>query len=478
MQAWVGAAAVLLLAAVASATAGERPALLRCAFAADKGQPQATCQIGPAIDLGRIQHVTWRREGRTGTVDARYTPFAPGGAGAVLFHVDRGDKARAKIVSTIAADLIRLVDSARGIGSALRVGLSLGSDRFDVPNQLGAGRDDIARTLFNTKADGTVGDTARNVTQALGLVAAAPEERRVLVIASDGKADDAAYGSDTAVSLAQERRVIVNAILYRDNSEAPGAIGLRRLVEETGGVLIETQPNARLDDGGVSRFGQFLRSGGSASFPLDPRDPRGRYVVGVEIEGGARLSGTFSADIDPTGAAASASRPVAAPLPAAAPNAPGLAEGTGFDRALAAIRRMFAANPQLLEIVVGGILLLVALGAGSAWLRRRGIRAYLQIEDDPGTRIPIRANGVRLGRHSDNDIRFSERSVHRYHALLMRDPESQRYVITDVSRDQARSNGVVVNSEIVKRAELAHGDLVELGEVRFRFLYTGKGAKA
>ncbi|MBP0575817.1 hypothetical protein J8J27_34370, partial [Mycobacterium tuberculosis] len=65
--------------------------------------------------------MTWRREGRTGTVDARFTAFAPGGAGAVLFHVDRGDKARAKIVATMAADLIRLVDSARGIGSQLRV---------------------------------------------------------------------------------------------------------------------------------------------------------------------------------------------------------------------------------------------------------------------------------------------------------------------------------------------------------------------
>lgn len=476
MRAWVPAA--LLLVGTVTAAAGERPALLRCAFTAPSGQPQATCQIGPATDLGRIQHVTWRREGRTGTVDARYTPFAPGGSGAVLFHVDRGDKARAKIVTTMATDLIRLVDSARGIGPGVRVGLTLGSDRFDIPAQLGTNRDDVARALFSLKADGAIGDTARLAGQAIGLVAAAPEDRRVLVIASDGKPEDAAYGSDTLVNLAQSRRVIVNAVLYRDGSDAPGAIGLRRLVEETGGVLVESLAGARLDDAAVTRFGQFLRSGGTATFPLDARDPRGRYVVGVEIEGGARLSGTFSADVDPDRVVADASTPRAAPVPVAAPGAPGLAEGTGLDRAFAFVSKTLAANPRILQLVGGILALLIALGLASAWLRRRGIRAYLQIEDDPGTRIPVRANGVRLGRHSDNDIRFAERSVHRYHALLMRDPDSQRYVITDVSRDQARSNGVVVNSEIVKRAELAHGDLVELGEVRFRFLYTGKGAKA
>lgn len=478
MQAWVPAAALLVAGTVTAATAGERPALLRCAFAAQTGQPQATCLIGPAADLGRIQHVTWRREGRTGTVDARYTPFAPGGGGAVLFHVDRGDKARAKTVSTMAVDLIRLVDSARGIGAGVRVGLTLGSDRFDTPVQLGTSRDDVARALFNMKADGAIGDTTRVVGQALGLVAAAPEERRVLVVASDGKAEDAAYGSDTLVNLAQNRRIVVNAVLYRDGGEAPGAIGLRRLVEETGGILVESAPGARLDDAAVTRFGQFLRSGGTATFPLDARDPRGRYVVGVEIEGGARLSGTFSADLDPDRTIAEAAAQRSAAIPTAASDTPGLADGTGLDRAIAFTRGAIAGNPRILQLAGGLVVLLVALVFGSAWLRRRGIRAYLQIEDDPGTRIPVRANGVRLGRHSDNDIRFSERSVHRYHALLMRDPDSQRYVITDVSRDQARSNGVVVNSEIVKRAELAHGDLVELGEVRFRFLYTGKGAKA
>lgn len=477
MRAWVLAAA-LVAAAAGGAAAGERPALLRCAFATVAGQPQATCQIGPAVDLGRVQHVTWRREGRTGTVDARYVPFSPGGSGAILFHVDRGDKARAKPVAAMAADLIRLVDSAKGIGTGVRIGLTLGADKLDVPNPLGAGRDDVARALFNTKADGAVGNTAAVASDALGLVAAAPEERRILVVASDGKAEDAAYGSDALVNLAQERRVIVTAVLYRDGGEAPGAIGLRRLVEETGGLMVETAPGGKLDDAAVTRFGQFLRSGGTASFPLDARDPRGRYVVGVEIEGGARLSGTFSADLDPDRSAAgpAASRP--APLPVAAPDAPGLAEGSGLDRALAFLSRTLSANPRLLQLAGGIAVVLIGLAALSAWLRRRGIRAYLQIEDDPGTRIPVRANGVRLGRHSDNDIRFSERSVHRYHALLMRDPETQRYVITDVSRDQARSNGVVVNSEIVKRAELAHGDLVELGEVRFRFLYTGKGAKA
>jgi hypothetical protein len=462
-----------------AALASERPALLRCSFAAKDNGPQAACDIGPAADLGRIQRVSWRKEGQTGTVDARYTPFAPSGKGAVLFLVNRGDKTRAKTVATITSDLIRLVDSARSTGAGIRVGLGTTTDRFDIPAPVGASREDIAKSISAIKADGVVGDAAALGTAAVQVLAGAADPRRLLVIVSDGRAEDASYGSDDLVALAQDQHVNVLALVYRDGGDAPGLVGVRRLVEETGGVLMETGPGARVDEGAISRFGQYLHSGGTATFPLDSRDPRGRYVVGVEIEGGARLSGTFSADLN----AAPIAQPVAAPAaevtrvqeaPVVAENAPGLAESSGFDRALQFLRKMANANRGLMELAGGLLVLLILVGWVSSYLRRRGIRAFIQIEDDPGTRIAIRADGIRLGRHSDNDIRFSERSVHRYHALLTRDPDTSRYVITDLSRDQARSNGVVVNSEIIKRAELAHGDLVELGEVRFRFLYNGK----
>jgi len=120
-------------------------------------------------------------------------------------------------------------------------------------------------------------------------------------------------------------------------------------------------------------------------------------------------------------------------------------------------------------------LALIAAFAVARLLRRaRRIRIFAWIEmlDQRRTRFPVTKPGVRLGRHSDNDIRFRDKSVHRYHAILQRDAATGRYQIADVSGNQARSNGVMVNGELVHQpVVLGNGDTIELGDVSFRFVY-------
>ncbi len=90
----------------------------------------------------------------------------------------------------------------------------------------------------------------------------------------------------------------------------------------------------------------------------------------------------------------------------------------------------------------------------------------LEIVDDGATALPVRGNMVRIGRHEENDICLSSKSVHRYHAVMHLTDE-QRYIITDISG--LDGNGVFVNAERIENTLLQNGDLIELGDVKLRF---------
>lgn len=93
------------------------------------------------------------------------------------------------------------------------------------------------------------------------------------------------------------------------------------------------------------------------------------------------------------------------------------------------------------------------------------VLAWVQFLDAKSTRVPIISASVRIGRHVDNDITLENRTVHRHHAVLHRSVDGV-FTITDLDT----RNRVYVNREAIQSRELADGDLVELGEVRFRFL--------
>lgn len=99
----------------------------------------------------------------------------------------------------------------------------------------------------------------------------------------------------------------------------------------------------------------------------------------------------------------------------------------------------------------------------------RELRGAMPLIDVIGDEADVHRLGgtmVRIGRHEENDIRLTSQTVHRYHAVLHRTPE-ETFVITDLSGPQG--NGVIVNTERVEQAQLAPGDLIELGDVRLRF---------
>ncbi len=86
----------------------------------------------------------------------------------------------------------------------------------------------------------------------------------------------------------------------------------------------------------------------------------------------------------------------------------------------------------------------------------------------PGAEFSIAKALVRIGRLEELDLCISHRSISREHARVTH--KGGAFEIEDLQS----ANGVRVNSSSVKRSALRSGDVVELGQVRFRFVGAGE----
>lgn len=91
----------------------------------------------------------------------------------------------------------------------------------------------------------------------------------------------------------------------------------------------------------------------------------------------------------------------------------------------------------------------------------------LTIEDDQANRtvVPLARDEYSIGRGEDNTVRLTERNISRRHARIARDAE--RWVVFDAGS----YNGCYVNgARVSQRQELAHGDLVQVGDYRLELV--------
>lgn len=86
----------------------------------------------------------------------------------------------------------------------------------------------------------------------------------------------------------------------------------------------------------------------------------------------------------------------------------------------------------------------------------------------PGAEFSIAKPLVRIGRLEELDLCISHRSISREHARVTQ--KDGNFEIEDLQS----ANGVRVNGSSVKRSALRSGDVVELGQVRFRFVGAGE----
>ena len=87
----------------------------------------------------------------------------------------------------------------------------------------------------------------------------------------------------------------------------------------------------------------------------------------------------------------------------------------------------------------------------------------------PGAEFALTGDKVRIGRAEDLDMWINHRSISREHAEVQKEPDGGLRLI-----DLGSANGVRVNGEDVQNTLLVAGDVVELGQVRFRFVGAGE----
>lgn len=113
-------------------------------------------------------------------------------------------------------------------------------------------------------------------------------------------------------------------------------------------------------------------------------------------------------------------------------------------------------------------LLLVCLVAG-LWLKLRGKRnpAYAYLYRLKGRRLvkhSITTDVVRIGRHPNNELRLNDKSISRFHAEIVRNPNG-----TFSIHDADSKNGIRVGFRPVNSTLLREGDLIDVGGIRMKF---------
>ena len=95
--------------------------------------------------------------------------------------------------------------------------------------------------------------------------------------------------------------------------------------------------------------------------------------------------------------------------------------------------------------------------------RERITRVLIGSFGDQELRFPLFKKRLTIGRTNDNDIQLRTSYISRRHAVILTEGDATRVV------DWGSKNGVFVNSERIKEHYLSNGDIVSIGNAKFRY---------
>jgi ABC transport system ATP-binding/permease protein len=108
-------------------------------------------------------------------------------------------------------------------------------------------------------------------------------------------------------------------------------------------------------------------------------------------------------------------------------------------------------------------------GMTGQMLLQRPNRLVMLIGPTPGDEYPLDKDRTTIGRAEDATISVNHNSVSRLHCEIHMLSEGRFEIV-----DKGSSNGVRVNSSDLPRGIIEAGDLIELGDVRFKFVGVGQ----
>lgn len=405
---------------------------------------------------------------------------------ALLFLVDTSDLERQAVVEQNIDHMKRMLEQAP---QSYDLGLATFDSDLRIEAAVGSQRQDILAAADRVRTRGPTTELYRSGLDAIEVLSKNPAEQKVLVIFSDGMAEDKAYYHSDVISAAQQTGVIIYGLGYAlSETDSVALQTLRRLAEETGGVFVAADSQMMLPDTFLSDPYHRLRTSGrlwvelAGASPLSAEGPRQVNLVWILAQGTATASVELA---PPTTMTAGVPTPQQSDL--------GDTQATTVEPATDNGRATMFPSPGLVPesatlptyvIAIGaaGLVLLVALIALALWYfsRDRGPPAatvtmadmstpttvgFLEERENDNARHLIASDVFRIGRHSENDLTLHDPSISRHHAEIVRRRDGS-FAISDLES----MNGVFVNNRQHRKTILRDGDLVELGDVPLRFI--------
>lgn len=427
-----------------------------------------------------------------------FTNFAAGNQkSAWLFLIDRSNPKRAKTVKRnveLVSEQMRRASDKRLIGVATFASdlkIVLPPDSF---------HSNLKDKMSSITADGFATEFYSNALEGIQILERVKADRKALVILSDGKAEDTAYSRSDVVKKATEAGVIVFGLGFAETAnDTPSLQGLRRLAEDTGGMSAFVVGNQNFEPGFLEGLTNHVENGGTVRAPVKDIAKSSEIRLEVAIAGGETYFHSETVEFTKGGKD---------PLDDEVKDMPLIGKLYGvFGKGKGSLAEWAVANSTLAWLIPA-ILIALVLGFFGFFATRNSTDDGLESPDggeswnlnvepstqvlspespDGGTRVvsghsvnsigyfevvgseevryEINGQSASIGRHSDNDIRLINDSVHRYHADVHVAPDGQAAL-----SDRHTKNGVLVNGERITKVTLSTGDLVELGEVRLRFI--------
>jgi len=438
-------------------------------------------------------------------IEARVSAFSdnPLNTSALMILVDTSvGSSRTPRNATIESNKEVILDILNAVQPRTQVGVYAFANDLKEIAPLGTPASETRQKVAGLKADGMGTRLYRRAMDAIEKLSAAKVDRKALLIFSDGQDEDTGYTLANLQEAASKANVIVMTVGCPENAQDIPALGnLERLAQEAQGFYAQMElpvsgksgPTKNPPGLGAAILAS-LDGGGEVVASLKDVKPDGVVTVTLATKDGQKLEKSLTRVPPATPTPSPSPTPEGSPTPEASPSPDATPtatpEPTPIPTKIEAAAAWAKQNQTWVIVGVMAVLALLGIIIAAVATRKKpnpppeddafsdpilpttgpGISvqsaalAYLVMQDADGTRLAITKTASRIGRRSDNDIVFSNDSVSGHHAELHMSREGA-FSITDLGS----GNGIVLNGKKVTQGGLRDGDLVELGEVRFRF---------
>jgi Mg-chelatase subunit ChlD len=429
-----------------------------------------------ALTLETISEITSKSNGTNLPVETISQFPQSNDETAILFLVDTSDPNRQNVIEK---NKTHIKEILTGLKAHHKVGLASFDKEVQLLSPVGTSTFLLSKSINSLNATGKTTELYRNLIKAIDHLKSLDAKRKLIILMSDGQAEDKAYFHSDVIKVARKYGVVINSIGYpRSISLSVSLQTIRRLSEETGGNYLETDMSYELPSNMLKPLISNLDNGGAFSVELDSLSQinPAPNKISLSFKG---ANGTENINVPvrikvvekPVQSQANVViTEVETPDKVTLENNPPIQIVTKQADNQAINLWLWYGLPAAFIIIIIFILITLFL----LWNRRPETKiisdsnykpyAYLIADDGKETRYPITRTIWRIGRSKDNELTLNDTSLSRRHAEIHRNNNGTFDII-----DMNSMNGVYVNNEKIGKAELHEGDVVEIGDIFLQF---------